>query len=331
VKVDHAIWDSKGCDKNATSTMMEISSRSQPNSPTKSPLGSPPNGASLLHIRQAQRGSVASQEMPSRTPSVGSGAMASIPPSVDSSGRSSSLPIIAEGTKQDTVADTMSGLSTPSSANSESRQSVVSIGSAAAAAAKKWGWSVLNRGEQASKGGVNSVMPNHPIGRGRPLPPPGTPLPPPEKFNFKSNPISIPKRKPLPPPLLRERHPKKEIRADPKASLADRTNIPQEEGEVNEDRIQDDILVIKAPSGSDPASPVLEDPNSAERMPLHQSGRESAYRWNSISGPAEIDLVPEDGSDRLSASAESEADLSSWPAAEGGEARQEFPAAMAGV
>lgn len=130
----------------------------------------------------------------------------------------------------------------------EAQKAMASIGTAAAAA-KKWGWNVLNRAEQGkgsgNGGGDRANIPDHPIGRGRPLPPPGTPLPSPARFGFMGNSITMPKRKAVP-------HAQAE---------SNRTNhIPAHSKRKSVSRPENlqpsELLVIKAPPNSEPNSPV---------------------------------------------------------------------------
>ncbi|EFR02528.1 uncharacterized PH domain-containing protein [Nannizzia gypsea CBS 118893] len=132
----------------------------------------------------------------------------------------------------------------------EPRQAMLTIGSAAAAA-KKWGLSVLARNDQGPRPGE---VPDHPVGRGRPLPPPGTPLPSPGRFNFGS--IAMPKRKPVTPSAVPDRSQSavEPMRSDSKANAPKRLDSAME----NDTKSQE-LLVIKAPVGSEPSSPSKED------------------------------------------------------------------------
>lgn len=114
------------------------------------------------------------------------------------------------------------------------------------------------------KGGSNSQeisrpagTPDEPIGRGHPLPPPGTPLPRPDKFGIKSNPI--PRRKPVPPPLPgRSKGDAK--RPVPKPPLPKRKPPARPEGDESS---PDELLVVEAPYDSTPNSPA---PDSASEI-----------------------------------------------------------------
>jgi len=77
----------------------------------------------------------------------------------------------------------------------------------ATTAAKTWGWGVLGRPGEAQTDGSNdyrisSITLGQPIGRGQPLPPPGTPLPKPEKPGWSASALNSLRRKPVAPPAL---------------------------------------------------------------------------------------------------------------------------------
>ena len=91
-----------------------------------------------------------------------------------------------------------------SQTSTSSRRSLSAIGSATVSVAKRWGWPGANR-ENADSGAVADAAKDEkagtasrPIGRGRPLPPPGTPLPRPERERSKGHSAAAPVRKPVP-------------------------------------------------------------------------------------------------------------------------------------
>ncbi|CZT51037.1 related to C.elegans LIM homeobox protein [Rhynchosporium secalis] len=92
--------------------------------------------------------------------------------------------------------------STKSSAAAETKRLSLAAVTNAAATAKKWGWNALQRNGDRSEASSEEA-PARPLvmGRGQPLPPPGVPLPRPDKKS-KTAPIPVPKRKPIPPPDL---------------------------------------------------------------------------------------------------------------------------------
>merc|ERR1711939_1254972 len=92
--------------------------------------------------------------------------------------------------------------SSKSSTAAETKRLSLAAVTNAAATAKKWGWNALQRnGDKIDTS--SEETPTRPLvmGRGQPLPPPGVPLPRPDK-KTKTAPIPVPKRKPIPPPDL---------------------------------------------------------------------------------------------------------------------------------
>lgn len=330
VKVDHAIGGTKKKEnKDATSAIMEISSRSQPNSPARDPVGSPTNDLPSIPAR-VQSGSISSNGStddisgPKRSPSLIT--TTSAPSSSDPRfGSQSSLN--TEETKHSNTPDTLTRTNTSSSNSSaERRQAMAALGTATTAA-KKWGLNVLGRGNQSSKGADTAERPgtpNYPIGRGRPLPPPGTPLPPPERSSLKSAPISMPKRKPLPPPLVPERAHEETARPVPKPPLPARRNAKKyaPQGE-EEESTKDELLVVEAPQDSNPTSPTRDqDAEFAEQMEMETDEPIETPKESSSDVSAHNDEVASAPSfERTSISPEDGPKLPSWVSAEEEEAR----------
>ncbi|KAK0112202.1 hypothetical protein ONS96_001453 [Cadophora gregata f. sp. sojae] len=138
----------------------------------------------------------------------------------------------------------------------------------AAATAKKWGWNALQRnGDKTGNSVEEASTPSRPLvmGRGQPLPPPGVPLPRPDK-KTKTAPIPVPKRKPIPPPDL---PPKLSDTASDRNSIYSQQHaIPppplprrrsREAEKSNSGAVDDGLLVVKAPAAdSEPTTPMTE-------------------------------------------------------------------------
>ncbi|KAK2757347.1 hypothetical protein FQN54_004861 [Arachnomyces sp. PD_36] len=331
VKVDHAIWGTKKKEnKDATSAIMEISNRSNQNSPARTPVGSPTNDLPSIPPR-AQSGSISSNgstedfSARQRSPSLMTATSAPLPSSSGPKfGSRGSLN--TEDNKHHSPAETLSRTSTSTSTTStEKRQAMAALGTATAAA-KKWGLNVLGRGDQSVKGSDTAERPgvNQPMGRGRPLPPPGTPLPPPERSSFKSAPISITKRKPLPPPLLPERDEGEERKSRPvpkpplPARRKTKTQEPQEES------FKDELFVVEAPQDSNPTSPAHDqDAEFVEQMEIDDDHdpTETPKESSSETSSRSRELVSPANFERTSSSPEDGPKLPSWVSAEEEEAR----------
>jgi hypothetical protein len=256
----------------AAAILMAIN-KSIPPSPADTPIGSPPNEPVSISIGRGQSGSTSSGsskdekplEVPSRSDTLNS---QDSPPSTPKSAdfRSSSKSSVAsEESRRSSMLESVSRSLAPSD-----RKPTTTIG-VATAAAKQWGWNVLNRREQNKKQNAVPAIdragtPENPIGRGRPLPPPGMPLPPPERTASKSSVSStliMPKRKPVPPPLLPAR-PQEPPRPIPNPPLPPR-RISR--GKELEESTSDEVLVVAAPPESDPTTPI-EDPGVVRHMEL---------------------------------------------------------------
>ncbi|KAI9781084.1 MAG: hypothetical protein M1839_006362 [Geoglossum umbratile] len=245
--------------QNAAAVMMAISSRSRPVTPTDSPVGSP-SRASTIISEGSRSSSGSSKEDSADTESAVAPPTAPPKPLANPSDSNSDSPkpLAAFGNDSNRSGPTLSLAHPPSP--QDKRHSVSSISSAATAAAKKWGWGVLSRNNESRIGidGPANIpkegSPTQPVGRGRPLPPPGIPLPPPEKNRNKSNPVNVPKRKNLPPPLFPQRQNESdgERRSVPLPPLP-----PRPAGELPRANERDDgLLVVAAPPDSEPTTPL---------------------------------------------------------------------------
>ena len=266
VSMDNANFDSVQPTKNikqqqdATSAMMAISNRSRPISPTEIPIGATPGPSTLWENSQKNSSR-------SSTFSDSTGTPEQNPPQdvYSSSPSQTSLPPTPTSTSSRSTKSTF-GNEMPQSkdlqtdarplVSSEKRQSIVALG-AATAAAKKWGWGVLSRNmdqkTQQASDPDRAGTPKHPIGRGRPLPPPGQPLPFPERPRTKMTPVTTPKRKPVPKPdLPQKRQDEARARPAPPPPLPAR----KRQGSAHIDNESDGgLLVVEAPPESEPSSP----------------------------------------------------------------------------
>ena len=270
--------------KDATSAIMAISNRSQPTSPTETPVGSPPEPSTLWERSKTRRSSSSTTFLKmngvSDKPLVDS-----VP---NSPSKSSFAPTQSSASPRSSTLGFGNNDQYPNSLHSETRsigsaekrQSIATIG-AATAAAKNWGWNVISRAKEqrahaSHSSDFNRVgTPENPIGRGRPLPPPGQPLPPPERPSTKVSQNGAPKRKPLPPPMLSERRQDEPKRRPVPAPPLPKRRAPEDLHKS--DPADEGLMVVEAPQ-SEPASPVLEnhedlvghleiDMNGAEKRP----------------------------------------------------------------
>lgn len=184
--------------QDASSAMMALSTKSHSMSPTEMSFGKLQDPSALREKFKTVDSATASNPggvLEQRTARVMTGNLKPLP-NAFSRTRSNSLKVMngtsgnfEEHMPQD--ADSMTSV--------ERGQPIAALGAAAAAAAKKWGWSVLSRSNMSNeKMSINRAgTPEHPIGRGRPLPPPGQPLPFPDRPSSKVLHGSTAKRRPL--------------------------------------------------------------------------------------------------------------------------------------
>ncbi|KAM3437784.1 hypothetical protein MY4824_003618 [Beauveria thailandica] len=144
----------------------------------------------------------------------------------------------------------------------------------AANQARQWGWNAIQRQKDARRHGeaAGHVDLSQPMGRGQPLPPPGTPLPGPTNGKTKiAAPVPVPKRKPVPvsaedkePERPGTGHSQKQEEQErelkpPSLPQRRRRGASQAIAEEKEDEDgsgAENILVISAPDDSQPPTPL---------------------------------------------------------------------------
>ncbi|RYP23675.1 hypothetical protein DL765_000971 [Monosporascus sp. GIB2] len=278
----------------AVSTIANLSAKSWHSSPTQTPAGSPskpPLIAKASSISSSGSSSDIIGEEPENefTPKAQgrrhtTSSAASSP--TDSSARAASPATSGKSIKSGTSSISrgffarkeptppVSGNETP-----EPRRGTLSAMSTAAATAKRWGLNAIQRqNERNGNGRKLSDTPvnlNEPMGRGQPLPPPGTPLPGPTS---RSTPILVPKRKPVAPPPIPGRQSsttsledaRPERRPVPPPPLPRRRRISQaHEAEGDEEN----VLVVEAPEETPPVTP-LEEESAAYVQPWVEDAEE---------------------------------------------------------
>ena len=249
--------------QDATSAMKAISCRSRPISPVDEPANSCLSTTNLEEQTQVDVPEAVTPQSslkPDRTNIEqvnNSPLQASFPPSPASINSSFAKSISGGFSRQSTA--TLED--TQPLELAEKKSNLSSISAATAAAAKEWGWSVLSRSKEyrrrkdPSPPAEEVGTPAHPIGRGRPLPPPGQPLPRPPRSNSKSSQLNPLRRRPVARSSSAPRQ-QSEISIGsenaPSAPVRRCTSTSQNETDF------DNVLVVAAPSESLPSSPVEE-------------------------------------------------------------------------
>lgn len=258
-KLDKSMNDNKGEERSsATSAMIEISNRSPPSSPDKTPGTSPTGGQSILEKTMPPSREFSFLES---TDGIGELSSDSRPtsahqPNDSSLARSSTTSVASTKSRRRGTFETFTK-SISSSTNSEDKpQGPLSIG-AATAAAKKWGMNMFGKGEQngAQDSSRPPGIPDQPIGRGHPIPPLGTPLAHPDEYGLKNS-VST-KRKPVPTTAAQEQPDEGDKRLASKPSIPKRKPVSSSDESVNH---QDELLVVEAPLDSGPDSPIVGQP-----------------------------------------------------------------------
>ncbi|KAJ6786439.1 hypothetical protein PWT90_03324 [Aphanocladium album] len=208
--------------------------------------------------------------------------------------------------KRENSNTSLSTTSTGGASGETKRNNTLAAMTNAANQARQWGWNAIQRQKDARRNSEASSHHHHvdlsqPMGRGQPLPPPGTPLPGPVNGkSTKITPIAVPKRKPVPASVPEEEDPaggggggeagsggssSTGEKERPKTSHAERQShlhddfrppLPQrrrrgasavENGAVHDDGLEN-MLVISAPDDSRPPTPMDDDDEEGDALKL---------------------------------------------------------------
>ncbi|KAI1121305.1 hypothetical protein F5Y10DRAFT_256599 [Nemania abortiva] len=265
--------------EDAVSAMASISARSRTHSPTQTPVGSPSKSPPIISVLNSSSDAPAvtmpepvldverTPKGPTRRHTASSSESIinndQLPDSPSQSSRNS----IKSGTGS--IGKGFFARKEPSSpgltdGTPEAKNKTLAAMSNAAATAKRWGWNAIQRQAERNTNGRKLSDPpvdlNQPMGRGQPLPPPGTPLPRPGEI---ATPMAVPKRKPIPPPSLPSskstksfNEQKSERRHVPPPPLPRRRRVSQIHATEN---TEENLLVVEAPADSEPNSPSVEE------------------------------------------------------------------------
>lgn len=130
----------------------------------------------------------------------------------------------------------------------------------AAVQARQWGWNAIQRQREAMRNNEKSIPVDlsQPMGRGQPLPPPGTPLPMPTNGGTKIGPVPTSKRRS--PSLVQEEQATTTL--VPEEDQARRHQSSPAWRRRQDSQLQEEyspnILIVAAPDDSQPGSPAVE-------------------------------------------------------------------------
>ncbi|KAH9883643.1 hypothetical protein F4778DRAFT_625112 [Xylariomycetidae sp. FL2044] len=320
----------------AMSKIVSISARSQNNSPAQTPIESPSKASSVHQPPNYSSGS-SSEALPEvddndRTPTAqGRRHTASsseslgadfVPPGSPSHSTRSS---IASGTASIGRSffarkDLPSSPAAPPSGTPEQKRGALTAVSNAAAAAKRWGIGAMQRQNDMNPRGRKLSDPavdlNLPMGRGQPLPPPGTPLPGPGK---KSSPVPAPKCKPTmrPPAQTRKSSTSmgEEHQVIPSPPLPRRRRVSRIHAKDSLGAADDsNVMVVEAPPPDSESDSPLPDSDNPDRptyvRPWIEDGEELEGSEETASTPGEPSSV--EGGGALDFAGDDEEGYSNW-------------------
>ncbi|KAH8748996.1 hypothetical protein F5883DRAFT_582052 [Diaporthe sp. PMI_573] len=288
-------------ESSAASAMARLSSRSKAASGAGSPLMSPHRN-SIISVASAQSNSSSKENTDKETeqeetptlPRRGtassinsnagegsSGPGGSPTPSVKSSKTSTGSLTRGLFLKRDSTTDSASTTATGNSNTDTTKRIPTSLAavSSAAGAARRWGLNALQRhgNDPIKHGNGGEAEPqldlSKPMGGGRPLPPPGIPLPMPDKKTKTA--IPVPRRKPVAAPPLPERASGDSKGQDTRRRPVPPPPLPKRRRRTDEDMHGqgEDMLVVEAPiAESEPTSPLPDE--DAYRQPYVEDAEE---------------------------------------------------------
>lgn len=280
----------------AVSTMAALSAKSPQPSATASPVGSPSKPSSILKTKSGSMSSSASREADNvecaelestvcDKPRAADGESLKLnqhkseesfeesPGSRSGSSRTdiirpSHLGLISQDINRslNVVEDSEAGASV--GRESTPKRNTLSAVANAAENARKWGLNALQRSRDQTRPSMASELGGEtpdltqPMGRGKPLPPPGTPLPPPDR-KTKTAPIPVPKRRQLPPPHLARQPSEVKARSSSSSSTSHQAPLLPKRPSRNDHAVsQEGVLVVAAPD-SEPVSPTEGSANTS--------------------------------------------------------------------
>ena len=187
---------------------------------------------------------------------------------IEAKSNRSSINDVGDDAKKPGLAAAARNFATP-----ENHPKTIASIAAARDAAQKWSWGVLARNKQRaaenehrpSNDSNTSLNTSQPMGRGHPLPPPGTPLPHPARANTGMF-SSLQKRKPVPPPYQRDgsstpTHDSGATSASGSPPKLQAPALPERRTQRRQSQLQmtepqdEELLVVEAPQESAPTTP----------------------------------------------------------------------------
>ena len=189
--------------------------------------------------------------------------------------------------RRDTTSSVSSAISSQNTNDSQKR-TALNVVANAAASAKRWGINAFQRrandetaaSHDHGSENASSLDLSQPMGRGHPLPPPGTPLPMPER-KTPTAPIPVPKRKPIPPPAI-EHHSEHAKQANERHPVPPPPLPKRRHNQEEQDGNENNMLVVAAPADSEPTTPLSASHNPSYTAPWVEDVEDQADRAPSM-------------------------------------------------
>ncbi|KAG5951387.1 hypothetical protein E4U53_003224 [Claviceps sorghi] len=166
------------------------------------------------------------------------------------------------------TSNTTATSSDSSTGGAELKKTTLAAVTNAAEQARQWGWNAIRRQRDQRRNSERShpIDLTQPMGRGQPLPPPGTPLPGPNDGTSRFGVGQSTKRKPVPAPAAIPEQASADTQDDDTDTRSSQPPLlPQRRrrgtSQPQDEELDENILIVAAPADSRPGSPaVVDDP-----------------------------------------------------------------------
>ena len=240
--------------KDAASYISEINSRSHPSSPITTPIGRRADTTTNTDLTGSHSSTSSIMDSIDDKFSISQNSIGSHDTSIRSETvKGASQPKSTKDSSEGTSHNKLQGLAKTLTPSDKKQQAVL----AAAVAAKNWGWNTFNKKQKLSASvattNEGAGVSETPMGRGRPLPPPGVPLPGPDGKRASLISLAIPKRKPITTSLTPRRNESNNYPTAPALPTREHRRVSSVSEPKN---AAAQMLVVEAPSDSGSGSPV---------------------------------------------------------------------------
>ncbi|KAG5984746.1 hypothetical protein E4U55_003390 [Claviceps digitariae] len=195
--------------------------------------------------------------------------------------------------------NTTAASSDSSTGGAELKKTTLAAVTNAAEQARQWGWNAIRRQRDQRRNSERGhpIDLTQPMGRGQPLPPPGTPLPGPNDGTSRFGAAQGTKRKPVPSPtVIPEQASAETPDDDTDTRLSQPPLLPQRRrrgaSQAQDEEVEQNMLIVAAPDDSQPGTPGAEDDPAINAEPSRVAAAAAVKQLQ----PG-IDVEPEQASD----------------------------------